>query len=220
MEENQVKGLLYILVSPGKPIPAPELDTWFDSQWTRSLPGVLQATRYEEADGKAPEFLAVYELSNPANVEPSHLEAEQISSFNKVEMRIYDLFSERTSSKYGNASDNRILRTLALQPGPELSEKDYNEWYEEEHVPLLSVVPGWLKSTRWTLREARAWNQGEMQSSELSKYLAIHEWESMESFSFPEFKHATSTPWRDQILPKLDRAVDERRNFKPQKRIF
>lgn len=186
MEENQVKGLLYILVSPGK----------------------------------APEFLAVYELSNPANVEPSHLEAEQVSSFNKVEMRIYGLSSERTSPKYESASDNRIFRTLALQPGPQLSEKDYNEWYEEEHVPLLSVVPGWLKSTRWTLREARAWNQGEMQSSELSKYLAIHEWESMESFSFPEFKHVTSTPWRDQILPKLDRAMDERRNFKPQKRIF
>ncbi|CAL5867827.1 uncharacterized protein PFLUO_LOCUS2048 [Penicillium psychrofluorescens] len=221
MANNHAKGLLYILASPGKLVSPQELYAWFEGEWTRNIPNVLNAIRYEAVDNQKPEFLAVYELANPAIVRLSQLEAEAASSFETVDMRIYDLFSEKTSPKYASASNNRIFRTLALQPGPDLSEKDYNDWYEQEHVPLLSVVPGWLKSTRWTLREAKAIVYGEEQKDKrLSQYFAVHEWESIESLSLPEFKHATSTPWRDQILPKIDRTVDERRNFKPQKQTF
>lgn len=53
-----------------------------------------------------------------------------------------------------------------------------------------------------------------------SRYLAIHEYESMESFSKPEFKAAISTPWRDKIIPGIDREVDERRNFRPRTVLF
>ena len=44
------------------------------------------------------------------------------------------------------------------------------------------------------------------------KYLAVHEWESLESYETAEFKHATSTPWRMRLFESAD--VWDRRLFK------
>ncbi|EEA25251.1 hypothetical protein PMAA_063680 [Talaromyces marneffei ATCC 18224] len=114
----------------------------------------------------------------------------------------------------------RVFRTLALQPGPDLPAQDYNDWYEQEHIPLLSEVPGWLKSTRWVLKQATSSkHSNELGGKGLSNFLSVHEWESMASFKTEEFKRATNTPWRDRIIPKLDKSLEERRNFGKGRRI-
>lgn len=219
MAEYQTTALLYILVSPGSRT-AEDVSTWLNSPSIRSIPGLKTATEYSAIDSQKPEFLAVYELTNPSAVQLSSLEDTAASSGFEVELRLYTLFSSKTSPHY-NAPAHRIFRTLGLQPSPTLPEDAYNAWYEQEHVPLLSVVPGWLKSARWTLKESmRFAADGTRRDKPTSLYLAIHEYESMESFSKPEFKTAISTPWRDKILPGIDREVDERRNFTPRRAII
>jgi hypothetical protein len=218
---QQTTALLYILVSPGSR--APEfVSTWFKRPSIRSIPGIKTATEYGAIDEQKPEFLAVYELSNPSLAKLSFLETAAASSGFEMELRIYTIFSAKTSPHYDtNAPPDRIFRTLGLQPGPTLPEDAYNLWYEQEHVPLLSTVPGWLKSTRWTLKESMRFEaDGTRSDKPTSRYLAIHEYESMESFSKPEFKAAISTPWRDKIIPGIDREVDERRNFRPRTVLF
>ncbi|OJJ08857.1 hypothetical protein ASPVEDRAFT_90064 [Aspergillus versicolor CBS 583.65] len=219
MAEYQTTALLYILVSPGSKT-AGDVSTWLNSPLIRNLPGLKAATEYNAIDEQKPEFLAVYELTHPSAVQLSSLESTAASSGFEVELRIYKIFSAKTSPHY-NAPPGRIFRTLGLQPGPAMSEDAYNAWYEQEHVPLLSVVPGWLKSARWTLKESMQFAaDGTRRYKPTSRYLAIHEYESMESFSKPEFKTAISTPWRDKILPGMDREVDERRNFTPRRAII
>jgi hypothetical protein len=212
------KGLLYILASAGEP---GELHDWFHSQRAHD---VLSANSYHAADGQKPEWLAVYELGDVSQAEDWLRRLQSSSSsaprFGTVDARIYELFSERASPLDVASVPNRVFRTVGLQPGPELSDKDYNEWYEEEHVPLLSAVPGWLKSTRWNLRGVIGFHHGTLQEGKKSQHLSIHEWESEQSFSTPEFKHATNTPWRDRIIPKLNKELGERRNFKPHTRIL
>lgn len=44
-------------------------------------------------------------------------------------------------------------------------------------------------------------------------FLAIHKWESMAWFATEEFKQATNTPWRDRIIPRIDKSLEERGNF-------
>ena len=231
-DKAQAKGLLYVLVSPGETVSAEEFSAWYDNEHVptrRNVPGILSASRYVAIDDQKPEWLTVYELEDVSKLEsPAYLklrdtaseyEKKLVSNFETVDERVYELFSEKTSPIHASAT-NQIYRTLGLQPGPDLSEEDYNKWYEEEHVPLLSIVPGWLKSTRWKLKDATVTSHGNVKEKNISRYLAVHEWESLEAFSTPEFKHATSTWWRDQILPKLDKTAEERRNFKPHKRLF
>lgn len=230
----QTQGLLYVLVTPSESLSAEDLHAWFKG--LTGIDDVLNATTYTAADGQNPKWLSVYELANVdaasawlSQFQPSSTGAA--ASFDTLEMRIYELFSAKTSPGYAAAlGTERIFRTIGLQPGPELSEKEFNEWYEDEHVPLLSAVPGWLKSTRWILKKKSGWTRQDEEGTvqirkeegeeDLARYFSIHEWESVGSFSLPEFKLATNTPWRDRVIPKLDKALEERRNYIPYKQIL
>lgn len=224
---KMAKGILYTLVSPGQTASTEQVHAWFTT--TKSnIAGLLTATTYSALDEQKPEYLAVYELEDYSNINLSRiLQDAGTKNFDSVELRLYNLFSEKTSPKHALANDvagdngERIFRTLALQPGPELSVQDYDDWYEQEHIPLLSIVPGWLKSTRWVLKEASSSsNQRNEGQKKVSNFLAIHEWESLASFKTDEFKQATNTPWRDRIIPRIDKSLEERRNFGRGRRLL
>lgn len=222
-----VKGILYILVSPGQAASTEQVHAWFTTIKS-DIAGLLTATTYSALDEQKPEFLAIYEVEDTLNINHSGIiQDANTKNLDSVELRLYNLFSEKTSPKHAQASDvagddgEKIFRTLALQPGPGLSVQDYNDWYEQEHIPLLSIVPGWLKSTRWVLKEVSSLssqhNEGQ---KKVSNFLAIHEWESMASFKTEEFKQATNTPWRDRIIGGIDKSLEERRNFGRERRVL
>ncbi|KAJ7157794.1 hypothetical protein C8R46DRAFT_908803, partial [Mycena filopes] len=73
----------------------------------------------------------------------------------------------------------------------ESAEQTFNDWYTDEHIPMLSAVPGWRSSRRFQLLSA---------SASPPKYLALHEWESCNVFPTPKFKAATNTPWRTKVV--------------------
>ena len=90
---------------------------------------------------------------------------------------------------------------MTMDPLPHMVD-DYHQWYLQEHCPMLmETVPGW----RRILRFRQLVGNG-------SSYLAIHEIESPEVFQTPEFKAATSTPWRDKVFGYVTRR--ERLTFK------
>ncbi|KAF3390141.1 hypothetical protein DPV78_011478 [Talaromyces pinophilus] len=217
--KKMAKRILYILVSSGQGATTEQVHRWFANAKTL-IPGLLAATTYSALDEQKPEHLVVYEFSDSSDINLAQiLKNAESKNFDSVELRVYTLYSEKTSPKHTHANvagDNgeRVFRTLALQPGPNLPVQDYNDWYEQEHIPLLSVVPGWLKSTRWVLKEAASSSHAKGQEEKkLSHFLAIHEWESMASFKTEEFMQATNTPWRNRIIPKIDKTLEERRNF-------
>lgn len=81
------------------------------------------------------------------------------------------------------------------------AENDYVEWFEKEHVPLLSNVPGWRRSRRFTLIDngvtGTAAKDGMKQA--VPKILGLHEWdEAPEDKS--EYKQACATVWRQKVL--------------------
>jgi hypothetical protein len=220
---TQTKGILYVLVTPGDNASNEDVHAWLDNKCASNIPGIISATRYEAIDGRRPEYLAVYELEDTANIQLIQVPPGELPPANleAVDFRVYNQFSEKTSPKHAKASNDRIFRTLALQPRADLSAEDYNEWYERDHVPLLSLSPGWLKSTRWTLHEEKILRRGEGPGDrKLCNYLAVHEYESVASFETPEFKRAITSPWRAKVMPRIENIVDERRNFKPRKNII
>lgn len=82
-----------------------------------------------------------------------------------------------------------VLVGVALTP-PEDIENDFNRWYSEEHIRLLSRVPGWLRSRRFELLEGRG-----------PKYLALHEYARINGLTrSSEFQAATTTEWTKRSI--------------------
>ena len=66
-------------------------------------------------------------------------------------------------------------------------EDEFNEWYNEEHMPLMDAVPGMLSARRF-----RA-------ISGLPRYVAIYHLESPEVYKQQSWYEANQTPWIRRI---------------------
>lgn len=85
------------------------------------------------------------------------------------------------------------------------AEEEFNRWYEEEHLPLLSKIPGWLRGRRYTLFSTMTRVSGKVLTEDegsVSKYLALHDFSEGHAgfMDTPEWKTATSTEWRDRVM--------------------
>jgi hypothetical protein len=95
------------------------------------------------------------------------------------------------------------LLVVYMTPSPE-SDEQFNKWYDEEHIPMLSVVPGWLSAKRFVLCASNYLSTGTMaEARRAPKYLAVHELESTQVFEKLEYRAATSTPWRTEVMESL-----------------
>ena len=87
---------------------------------------------------------------------------------------------------------------------------EFNRWFDEEHIPLLARVPGWVRSRRFVLQFTRALGAetalvDKYGEGKVAKYLAIHEYADAHAGDTDEFKAALNTPWAKAILGKVSR---------------
>ena len=80
----------------------------------------------------------------------------------------------------------------AMNCAPE-AEKDFNAWYDEEHIPRLSKVPGCLAARRF--RIVTAASEGNQ------RYLAVYHLTGPEVCSSGAWKEAAVTPWTERMRP-------------------
>ncbi|KAI0702234.1 hypothetical protein C8Q76DRAFT_578476, partial [Earliella scabrosa] len=207
-----------------------------------NLPGplFLTATRWTAADTKTPGHLAIYDLASPGAVhDPAYAELldpegnegsrAMLDKLELMDRRVYEPLADesrasaqsRSGSDSGEDDDSDDYQppiepkymTIAEVEMKKYAEAEFNRWFDEEHIPLLSCVPGWVRSRRFVLKEVLDRGR-EVKVERPPKYLALHEWTSLDAFRTKEFKRATTTPWRMQVL-KEDRVVRyEMRVFK------
>jgi len=102
-----------------------------------------------------------------------------------------------------------IMIVNCMTPSEE-TEGSFNRWYADEHIPMLSAVPGWLSSTRYMLVDSIYVSVKTGQSDKSTpKYLALHEWVDEAIFEKVEYRSAVDTPWRTEVIA----AVQERQRF-------
>ncbi|KAL1948026.1 hypothetical protein VTO73DRAFT_12101 [Trametes versicolor] len=207
-------GILFVYSEPGSAVSKDEYNDWYDNEHVPlriPIPGFESWSRWVAADGERPTYGALYDLSSTsvisdpayANLATTRSEREKalIPRLALLDRRTYALREPVYPSSYGAAYD-------PLKPGPYLSvvelevkpeaEDDFNKWYDEEHIPMLAKVPGWVRSRRFELEFAGA-TGSEAKEGRPPKHLSIHEWETTEAFDTAEFKAATSTPWRQKL---------------------
>ena len=76
------------------------------------------------------------------------------------------------------------------EPEPEW-EDEFNRWYDEEHLPGLLGVPGYLSGRRYLAVDGEP------------KYMAFYEIESIDAYRSPEHDRAAKTAWTDRLWPHI-----------------
>jgi hypothetical protein len=69
--------------------------------------------------------------------------------------------------------------------------KEFNEWYNTEHLPELLAVPGILSAARYEAMKGGP------------KYLAFYELENVEVLHAPAFTNRPRTPWGQRVSPSV-----------------
>ncbi|KAL7284890.1 hypothetical protein ACG7TL_002204 [Trametes sanguinea] len=221
-------GLLLVFSEPGAAVTADEFNDWYDNEHVPlriPIPGFESWSRWTAVDGKRPTYAAIYDLSSPevaseppyADLANTRSEREQsiLARLALLDRRTYRLLEPVHPPKAGDAYDpaqpGRVLSIVEIDMKPEPgAEEEFNRWYDEEHIPLLAQVPGWVRSRRFVLVDAGAIGS-EAKDVKPPKFLAIHEWEGMEAFERPDFIATTETEWTKRVLEKV--AVFERRRM-------
>ena len=82
-----------------------------------------------------------------------------------------------------------LLNAMNVEPG---AEDDFNAWYDEEHIPALSQVPGTLAARRYRIGD---------DPGATHRYVAIYHLESPEVATSDAWKQAIDTVWSARIRP-------------------
>jgi hypothetical protein len=203
------KGLL-VAGFDSSPVKEDEFNDWYDTEHVperRAVPGFLTCERWVAAENPRIS-IATYDLESLDVLKSEAYRAiggENLSPWSKrVIARAKRLCrfegEEITKPKPGSdpekpGSDPQAggLLLFAMNVVPE-AESDFNAWYDEEHIPRLSAVPGCLSARRFRIVDA--------QSEGSHRYLALYRLTSPEVCSSKAWEEAAVTPWTVKIRPQ------------------
>lgn len=174
-----------------------EFNAWYDMEHIDdviNIPGFTCARRYA-ADGEVPKYLAWYEAMDE-RVEPGPGFARLVAHPTPWSLRIRTFYGEnrfrnnyKLVSTFGSAPlpDAPWLYTVQADCADPAQEAEFNDWYDNEHMPALARVPGVLRARRY---EAVSGTPKSMSAFELT---------TREVFASPPWLEARKTPRTPRI---------------------
>jgi hypothetical protein len=194
-------GLLFVMTD----IPAeiePEFNDWYDREHIPerlAVPGFAGARRYRAVEG-APAYQALYDLESVAvldtpaykrlNEAPSEWSKRIVPRFRNAHRGVYaQVFPEGAAAPAPAGTEALLLVGLAPPPG---YEEEFDAWYNQEHIPALSRVPGVLRARRFAPVDGS------------QRYLAVYELADADVPLGEAWRQAAETPWtlRQRALPR------------------
>lgn len=167
--------------------------------------------RYRAIDGATPEFAAQYDVTDMAHLETdiyttlranrTKREADTIGQVD-VNRKFYDLVHSKSSpdfvspEKLTNEEAEGLVATqvtITLKDADGAAEQ-YSKWYIEEHVVMLSKVPGW--------RRSRLFKISSLEGAAKTTFFAQHDYVKENGLGGPEHKASMDTPWRTETFDK------------------
>ncbi|KAL2166517.1 hypothetical protein VTG60DRAFT_2558 [Thermothelomyces hinnuleus] len=209
-------GMLYVTMQPREGLSLDQFHEWYNNEHgpTRlRLPHIFtNGLRYRATDGQQPHFLAVYDVTSMAHLETptytdlranrSPREAATIGQVD-VDRKFLDLVATQQSPLFApieqltdDEAEGIVLVSVevSLRPGVEGAEAAVTRWYQEEHIPMLSKIPGWLRSRVFRTPSVIEGPPGEV------RIATLHEYAKENGLGGPEHKAAMSTAWREQVF--------------------
>ncbi|MBI4639792.1 MAG: hypothetical protein HY731_03815 [Candidatus Tectomicrobia bacterium] len=194
MDTKQAKGLLAVWtdITPGL---EDEFNQWYDTEHVPerlSIPGFLTGRRYLSVEGK-PKYFALYETK----------EASVLSS--EVYLKVYQAptsWTKKITANFQNMVRNLYEEILSLGTSPLTAspyvltvrlgidpehEKEFNDWYNTDHLPALVKVPEVFAARRYKAIQGAP------------SYLAVYDLESVEVLKTDAWAKARDSEWTLRI---------------------
>lgn len=193
-----MNGLLLTMTEP-PPQMEEEFNAWYDTEHLPerlSIPGFLSARRWvdPEAAVGTGKYLATYELENRDVLQTPGYLAHVGAHFTPWSKRCLSncvLFRRWACAQIfpGDALPSPAAGALLLACGdvPAQHEAEFNRWYDTEHLPLLTAVPGVLGARRFLAAEDKP------------RYIALYELAEAQVASSAPWAAALNTPWAKRI---------------------
>lgn len=90
-------------------------------------------------------------------------------------------------------TESKGLLLVTMEPQA-LSEEEFNDWYDTEHVPERGAMPGFLSALRYVC--IQGW----------PRYMALYDLVSLAALRSPEYLALSGdgfTPWSKRVLPRV-----------------
>jgi len=208
---QSAQGLVFVYIEGGPNVQEDVLNDWYDNEHAPrrlTVPGFNTAFRYKAVDSQTPTWLTLYDIETPdAAYSEAYNALGALGSDNeKLILSKIEALSRRSYVHIGTFTHpdttvellpSTYMLAVSLEMTPE-GENELNKWYDEEHMNLLSKVPGWKRGRRFRLVEFN--QRGTLTDKPVFKYLALHELDNNDFLQTPEFKLAISTEWRDRVM--------------------
>ncbi|KAK2794681.1 hypothetical protein FQN50_009866 [Emmonsiellopsis sp. PD_5] len=162
-----------------------------------------------------PAYLAIYDITDMAELtRPAYqrLRRDDVKSSREketmaqidIDRRLYDFVEQWVAPGYISLDElsqdgaGRVLVAISqtLHPGA-ANEVEFNTWYRDEHMVLLSKVPGWLRTRRFVTSSIDSNKAGGIE------YLSLHEYSTATVPNSPEIHSANRTPWREKVMTNI-----------------
>lgn len=191
-----------------------DFNNWYNQQHIPerlAIAGFQSAARYESIKGE-PKYIALYELDDAGVLEsPAYKKLREKADNDEWDRRIIPklqidaraIYEQIFSCNEPTAEHAPFLLSVRLDIAPEV-ENEFNEWYNVDHLPRLSAVPGVVCARRYR----RIGEGGGAQ------YLALYEMSHDQIMDSQAWSEAANTEWTLKMRPHLKPLV----NF--GKRIF
>jgi hypothetical protein len=184
------------------PVHEDEFNDWYDTEHIperKGVPGFGRIERWLGAEN--PKIsIATYDLDSPQVLKSEayrRIAGNNLSPWSKrvtgKTKRICRFEGEQLPPGNRAAPDGAgglLLYAMNVAPG---AEAEFNAWYDEEHVPRLSAVPGVLAARRFSITTAV--------SDGNQRYLALYHLTSPDVCSSKEWNEAAVTEWTKKMRP-------------------
>jgi pimeloyl-ACP methyl ester carboxylesterase len=219
---SPTKGILYVTMHPkSADVSIEEFHDWYQNEHGPArlrLSSFINGFRYKATDDTAPGFMAIYDMVDMnALIEPGYTKLRgppfqtqrerDVMAKLTVDRRFYDLGAEFPVDGFEKLEDvklageaTNVMVTASVTLKDEALKEKYEKWFDEEHVKLLSKVPGWRRSRRFFTSSIETGRGFEI--------LGIHEYSVQNGLGGPEYNAALNTPWRTEIFEQV---VQEKR---------
>ncbi|PNS17365.1 hypothetical protein CAC42_7048 [Sphaceloma murrayae] len=209
-------GILYVTMQPKPELPFEQFEDWYNNEHgplRLRLSFCENGFRYRATDLDGPgkgqhEWMAIYDLDDMDKLngdEYLKLRGPPVQTQREVDIRPYldinrrnfDLLSDRKTDDYqpveriGGEDAGNVMVHVAFTVKPDQDPEEIGRWYDEEHTAMLQKVPGW--------RRTRRFKTSSIEKSQVTEYLALHEYAPKNGLAGPEFVAATTTPWAHKV---------------------
>ena len=171
-------------------VPEPDFRAWFDSEHFRNE-GVRSCERWTDcADPK--QAIVIYEFDHVGTGPPGapalafSLRSEQMIRTCRTALRFEGELMAPFAGPVPLEARGLLINAMSVEPEVE---PEFNDWYDREHIPALSAVPGALCARRFR------------SGAGSPRYLAIYHLASPAVQASPEWKRAANTPWTERMRP-------------------